>query len=135
MTSSRPDYPPTLPDPRRGYLLPGHVAALWHAVDREKNADARPVSPDTVLDAVRKSKPGGRHAHRPLRPPTGYVGLEPGQVPGFQQRSGPPYWAPGPRETLARVEAELMAWRRGMVGQGVGGGPKPRTERTSGGAR
>ncbi|MFG3602556.1 hypothetical protein [Micromonospora chersina] len=130
------EYPSTLPDPRRGYLLPAHVAALFATVDRERNPDAPAISTETVLDAVRKSKPGGRYASRPLRAPTGYVGLEPGQVPGFRERVGVPYWAPGPRETLAKVEAELMEWRRGMVGQGVGGGPKrkPRTDRAAGGA-
>ncbi|MER7331711.1 MULTISPECIES: hypothetical protein [unclassified Micromonospora] len=128
-------YPSTLPDPRRGYLLAAHVAALFTAVDRENNPDAPVISPATVLDAVRKSRPGGRYAHRPLRPPSGYVGLPPGQVPEFRSGSAVPYWAPwADGETLADVEAELIAWRRGMTGRGVGGG-RPRKTGTAGGAR
>lgn len=118
-------YPGTLPDPRRGYLLAAHVAALFTAVDRERNPDAPEISPATVLDAVRKSRPGQRYASRPLRAPTGYVGLPPGQVPAFRSGLAVPYWAPGPRETLGYVEDQLAHWRRGMPGRGAGGG-RPR---------
>ncbi|MEU0078515.1 hypothetical protein ABZY58_11515 [Micromonospora tulbaghiae] len=125
-------YPITLPDPHRGYLLAAHVAALFTAVDRTKNPDAPAISVETVKAAVRQSKPGGRYAGRPLRAPTGYVGMQPGQVPAFRSGTSLPYWAPGPRETLAHVEAELIAWRRGMPGQGVGGG---RPRKHTGGTR
>lgn len=128
MTSSPPTYP-GLPDPRAGYLLAVHVAALFEEADRERPGVAlQGISPVTVLAAVRKSKPGGRYASRPMRLPSGYIGGDP--VKG----GGAPFWAPGEGETLADVEGGLVAWRKGMPGRGVGGG-RPRKSDAPGGPR
>ena len=108
-----------LPDPHRGYLLTEHVAALLSA------HGPGPVSQATVMDYVRQSRPGGRYETRPLRAPSGHFG--PGGA-SVEPTRGRPFWAPGEGETLAQVEAELVAWRKGMPGRGAGGGRPRRVE-------
>ncbi len=83
---------------------------------RVGSTTATPLSKETVWDYVKRSRPGGRYAERPMPAPVGGVRTL--------------IWMPGEGQTLADLERELRVWFTGRPGHGAGGGHKPKPRDT-----